>query len=31
MKYRIEGRLFNVCSGKVPCPCWVGEDQDGGT
>jgi hypothetical protein len=31
MKYRVEGRLLEVCSGKVHCPCWVGENPDGGT
>jgi hypothetical protein len=31
MKYEIEGRLLEVCSCNVLCPCWVGEDPDGGT
>jgi hypothetical protein len=29
--YTIEGRLLEVCSCNAPCPCWVGEDPDGGT
>jgi hypothetical protein len=29
--YSIEGRLLEVCSCNAPCPCWVGEDPDGGT
>ena len=31
MNYEIEGRLLEVCSCNVLCPCWVGEDPDGGT
>lgn len=31
MAYAIEGRLLEVCSCNVLCPCWVGEDPDGGT
>jgi len=31
MAYDIEGRLLEVCSCNVLCPCWVGEDPDGGT
>jgi hypothetical protein len=31
MAYDIEGRLLEVCTCKVVCPCWVGEDPDGGT
>jgi hypothetical protein len=31
MSYRIEGRLLEVCTCNVLCPCWVGEDPDGGT
>ena len=31
MAYDIEGKLLEVCSCKVVCPCWVGEDPDGGT
>lgn len=30
-RYLIEGRLLEVCSCGAPCPCWVGEDPDGGT
>src|SRR5918911_1791931 len=29
--YTIDGRLLEVCSCNAPCPCWVGEDPDGGT
>lgn len=31
MAYALEGRLLEVCNCKVLCPCWVGEDPDGGT
>lgn len=31
MAYEIEGKLLEVCSCNVLCPCWVGEDPDGGT
>ena len=31
MGYDIEGRLLEVCTCNVLCPCWVGEDPDGGT
>ncbi len=27
--YAVEGRLLEVCTCKVLCPCWVGEDPDG--
>ncbi len=30
-KYQLEGRMFEVCSCDVLCPCWVGADPDGGT
>lgn len=30
-RYTIEGRLLEVCSCNTLCPCWVGEDPDGGT
>ena len=30
MAYQIEGRLLEVCTCNVLCPCWVGEDPDGG-
>lgn len=31
MAYQIEGRLLEVCTCNILCPCWVGEDPDGGT
>lgn len=31
MAYRLEGRMLEVCSCNAICPCWVGEDPDGGT
>jgi hypothetical protein len=31
MAYQLEGRLLEVCNCNVLCPCWVGEDPDGGT
>ena len=31
MAYNIEGRLLEVCTCKILCPCWVGEDPDFGT
>jgi hypothetical protein len=30
MAYTLEGRLLEVCSCKAVCPCWVGQDPDGG-
>jgi hypothetical protein len=30
MAYRLEGRLLEVCTCNTLCPCWVGEDPDGG-
>jgi hypothetical protein len=30
-KYQLDGRLFEVCSCGVLCPCWIGADPDGGT
>jgi hypothetical protein len=30
-KYELEGRLLEVCTCDVLCPCWVGADPDGGT
>ena len=30
MAYQLEGRLLEVCDCKVLCPCWIGEDPDGG-
>ena len=29
--YTLEGRLLEVCTCTAVCPCWVGEDPDGGT
>ena len=31
IKYDLEGRLLEVCTCGVLCPCWVGADPDGGT
>ncbi len=28
MAYRLEGSLLEVCTCKILCPCWVGEDPD---
>src|SRR5215218_7974353 len=28
--YELEGTLLEVCTCGVLCPCWVGEDPDGG-
>jgi len=28
--YQLEGSLLEVCTCNVICPCWVGEDPDGG-
>jgi hypothetical protein len=28
--YEIEGQILEACSCKTPCPCWIGEDPDGG-
>ena len=30
MAYHLEGRLLEVCNCRVLCPCWIGEDPDGG-
>jgi hypothetical protein len=30
MTYKLEGRLLEVCTCNVLCPCWVGEDPDAG-
>ena len=30
MAYQLEGQLLEVCTCKAVCPCWVGEDPDGG-
>lgn len=29
--YRIEGELLESCSCMAPCPCWIGDDPDGGS
>ncbi|HEV7127474.1 MAG TPA: DUF1326 domain-containing protein [Ktedonobacterales bacterium] len=29
--YEIDGTLLEACSCGGPCPCWVGDDPDGGT
>ncbi len=31
MGYELEGRLLEVCDCNILCPCWIGEDPDGGT
>ncbi len=31
MGYQVKGRLLEVCTCEVLCPCWVGEDPDNGT
>ncbi|SFO30878.1 hypothetical protein SAMN05216207_104320 [Pseudonocardia ammonioxydans] len=31
MGYDIRGRLCEICSCAVYCPCWGGDDPDGGT
>src|SRR6476619_915540 len=28
--YELEGTLLEACSCGVLCPCWIGEDPDGG-
>jgi hypothetical protein len=28
--YQVEGSLLEACSCAAPCPCWVGDDPDGG-
>jgi hypothetical protein len=30
MAYTLEGRILEVCTCQILCPCWVGEDPDGG-
>jgi hypothetical protein len=30
MSYHLEGDLLEVCTCKILCPCWVGENPDGG-
>lgn len=29
--YTLDGTLLEACSCGGPCPCWVGDDPDGGT
>ncbi len=29
--YAIDGTLLEACSCAAPCPCWIGDDPDGGT
>jgi len=29
--YTLEGTLLEACSCAVMCPCWIGEDPDGGS
>ena len=29
--YSLVGTLIEACSCGVNCPCWIGEDPDGGT
>ncbi len=31
MTYRLEGSMLEVCTCNAICPCWVGQDPDGGT
>jgi hypothetical protein len=31
MSYQLEGRILEVCTCNVLCPCWIGETPDGGT
>jgi hypothetical protein len=28
--YSIDGTLLEACSCAAPCPCWIGDDPDGG-
>jgi len=30
MGYQLEGSLLEVCTCNTLCPCWVGDDPDGG-
>jgi len=30
LAYQLEGTLLEVCTCNVLCPCWIGEDPDGG-
>src|ERR671931_132956 len=29
--YQLQGTLLEACTCDVLCPCWIGEDPDGGT
>ena len=29
--YSMDGTLLEACSCAAPCPCWIGDDPDGGT
>ena len=29
--YQLQGTLLEACTCNVLCPCWIGEDPDGGT
>jgi hypothetical protein len=31
MSYNLEGTMLEACSCNAICPCWVGQDPDGGT
>lgn len=31
MSYHLTGNLLEVCTCEILCPCWVGENPDGGT
>jgi hypothetical protein len=28
--YTLSGQILEACSCNTPCPCWIGEDPDGG-
>lgn len=30
MAYRLEGSMLEVCTCNAICPCWIGQDPDGG-
>ena len=29
--YVLDGFLLEACSCMAPCPCWIGDDPDGGS
>lgn len=31
MPYHVKGNMVEICTCKIMCPCWLGEDPDGGT